>query len=340
MPRALRIEFEGAVYHVMARGQRRAPIVMDDHDRRRWLDTLEQAVSQAGWKVLAYALMGNHYHLLIETPQPTLVSGMKWLQSAYATRYRVRHRLVGSVFSGRYKALLIEADNRHLGTVMDYIHLNGWRAAQTTIAKGLEDTPWCSLQWYGVARRKRPPWLSVVEGLRWHELDDTAAGRRAFIERLEERARLGTRRSDESREEELNWKAALRRGWYYGSDLFGEKVLARAKQLLSGQKDCAQVDFHVRRAVGEAEASRLLNLALERWDWPAFEPSRRRKGDRQKAVLAWFIRQKSGAGLKWIQQHLHTGAIAATSRLIAVAARSARSRETSRWIAELQEISK
>lgn len=341
MPRALRIEFAGAVYHVMARGQRRAAIVLDDEDRRQWMSTLEEAVIRSGWKLLAYALMGNHYHLLIETPQPTLVSGMKWLQSAYATRYRLRHRLVGGVFAGRYKALLIEADDRHLGTVMDYIHLNGWRAAQATLSGGLEQTRWCSLQWYGAERKHCPAWVAVSDGLRWHGLADSAVGRREFIERIEERARSGTRRSDEPREEELSWKAAFRRGWYYGGAAFREKVLKRAETLLGGQKDSSQIDCEVRREVGEAEAARLLKRACALWGWEEKDLSQRRKGDAQKVALAWFIRRRTGVTISWIQRQLHTGATAATSRLLSRAgAIDSRDRQSRRWIAALEKISK
>jgi REP element-mobilizing transposase RayT len=341
MPRALRIEFEGALYHVMARGQRRAAIVLDDEDRERWVSTLEETVKRSGWKLFAYALMGNHYHLLIETPQATLVAGMQWLQSAYATRYRLRHGLVGSVFAGRYKALLIEPDGRRLGTVMDYIHLNGWRASQATLSAGLQRTPWCSLQWYGAEAKRRPGWVAVSDGLRWLELADTAVGRRAFIERIEERARLGTRRGDEPREEELNWRATLRRGWYYGGAEFRERILERAKALLVGQKDRSSVECEVRREVGEAEAARLLERGCTLWGWKERDLLKRPKGDRQKVILAWFIRRRTGVTLSWIQRHLHTGAPAATSRLLSGASATYCSpRQTRRWIADLEEISK
>ncbi len=341
MPRALRIEFEGAVYHVMARGQRRTSIVFDDEDRQRWRNALAEAVQRSGWKLLAYALMDNHYHLLLQTPQRTLVSGMKWLQSAYATRFRLRHRLVGSVFAGRYKALLIEADDRHLGTVMDYIHLNGWRAGQATLSEGLERTPSCSLCWYGLGPKRRPIWLAVSEGLHWHGLSDTVTGRREFLERIEARARAGTRRSDEPSEKHLNWKATLRRGWYYGGTSFREKLLERAKGLLAGKKDNSQIDPAVRREVGEAEAGRLLKRACALWGWKEKEVGQRRKGDAQKVILASFIRRRTGVPLSWIQRHLYPGAVAATSRLLSgAAATDCPNRQTANWLTELEKLSK
>ena len=93
MPRSIRIEFPGAFYHVMARGNRREPIYADDEDRRYFLKTLGEACAMTGWRVHAWALMGNHYHLVIETPEPNLVAGMQWLQNTYTRRFNVRHRL-------------------------------------------------------------------------------------------------------------------------------------------------------------------------------------------------------------------------------------------------------
>jgi len=81
MPRQPRIEFQGAYYHVMARGDRREPIVVDDADREMFVRTLGEACTKAGWKIHAWVLMGNHYHLLLETPRANLVSGMKWFQN-------------------------------------------------------------------------------------------------------------------------------------------------------------------------------------------------------------------------------------------------------------------
>ena len=100
MPRSVRIEFPGAFYHLMARGNRRQPIFADDDDRRFFLKALADACEMTGWRVHAWALMSNHYHLMIETPEPNLVEGMKWLQNAYTRRFNTRHRLWGRLFFG------------------------------------------------------------------------------------------------------------------------------------------------------------------------------------------------------------------------------------------------
>src|SRR5882762_5747063 len=83
MPRKLRVQYPGAIYHLMNRGDRREDIFADDHDRERFLETLGETCLKTGWQVLAYCLMSNHFHLVIETPQANLSRGMKWLLSTY-----------------------------------------------------------------------------------------------------------------------------------------------------------------------------------------------------------------------------------------------------------------
>ena len=111
MARPLRIEYAGAVYHVMARGNQGHAIFRDDEDRQRFLETLGEACEKTGWWVHAYVLMGNHYHLLVETPEGNLVAGMKWLQGTYTQRYNGRHEVFGHLFQGRYKAVVIDGQS-------------------------------------------------------------------------------------------------------------------------------------------------------------------------------------------------------------------------------------
>lgn len=103
MARPLRLEFPGAVYHITARGNARQPIVADDMDRQRYVDTLAREVSQQNWRCYAWCLMDNHYHLLIETPEGNLVSGMRRLNQVYTQAFNRRHRRIGHVLQGRYK---------------------------------------------------------------------------------------------------------------------------------------------------------------------------------------------------------------------------------------------
>ena len=129
MARKLRVEYAGAIYHVVNRGDRRQPIFRDEADRERFVETLGEACVRSGWQVQAYCLMPNHFHLVVETPQPTLVAGMKWFLGTYTGRFNRRHKLFGHLFSGRYKALIVDGSGRgYLRTVCDYVQLNPARA--------------------------------------------------------------------------------------------------------------------------------------------------------------------------------------------------------------------
>ena len=129
MARKLRVEYPGAIYHLMNRGDRREPIFQDDPDRRRFLETLTKACTKTEWQVHAYGLMGNHFHLVVETPRSNLVAGMKWLLGTYTSRFNRRHKLFGHLFSGRYKSLIVDGTGTgSLHTVCDYVHLNPVRA--------------------------------------------------------------------------------------------------------------------------------------------------------------------------------------------------------------------
>ncbi len=160
MARQLRVEYEGAIYHVMNRGDRREAIFRDDGDREIFLRALGETCEKAGWQVHAYCLMGNHFHLVIETPHPTLVRGMKWFLGTYTQRFNSRHKERGHLFAGRYKSLLVdEADDLYLRVVCDYVHLNPFRAGLLEEGDALESYPWSSYAHYLAEPKKRPPWL-------------------------------------------------------------------------------------------------------------------------------------------------------------------------------------
>ena len=129
VPRKPRVEYPGAIYHVMSRGNGRQPIFRGDVDRLDFVKTLAEACEKSGIQAHAYCLMANHFHLVVETPNANLVAGMKWFLSAYTLRYNHRNRLFGHVFSGRYKALVVDGSgDGYLRTVCDYVHLNPVRA--------------------------------------------------------------------------------------------------------------------------------------------------------------------------------------------------------------------
>ena len=127
MARPLRIEFAGALYHVISRGNERKPIVRDDLDREKRLDWLRRTVETYGWRLHAFVLMTNHEHLFVQTPEANLSAGMQYLGGSYTSYFNRRHRRAGHLMQGRYRGHLIDAEGYFL-EVSRYLHLNPVRA--------------------------------------------------------------------------------------------------------------------------------------------------------------------------------------------------------------------
>jgi REP-associated tyrosine transposase len=154
MARPLRIEFPGAIYHLTARGNGRAEIFLDDFDREAFLCVLGDVVGRYNWICHAYCLMGNHYHILIETPDGNLSEGMRQLNGIYTQKFNRRHGRIGHVFQGRFKSILVEKES-YLLELCRYIVLNPVRAG---IVKRPQDYPWSSFT-FTVRPGKGPEFL-------------------------------------------------------------------------------------------------------------------------------------------------------------------------------------
>lgn len=127
MSRPLRLEFAGVLYHVVARGNARAAIFLDDEHRQAFCLGLSRVCARFEWRLWSYCLMDNHYHLLIETLQPTLSRGMREVNGVYTQGFNRRHGRVGHVLQGRYKAVLVDQDS-YLLELSRYLVLNPVRA--------------------------------------------------------------------------------------------------------------------------------------------------------------------------------------------------------------------
>ena len=251
MARKLRVQYPGAIYHVMNRGDRREPIFKDDADRQRFVETLGEACAKTGWQVDAYVLVPNHFHLVVETPQPNLVAGMKWLLGTYTSRFNRRHELFGHLFSGRYKSLIVDGSSSgYLKSVCDYVHLNPARAKLVGADAALKSFGWCSWPAYLLAPSKRPAWLRVDRLLgEWGIPRDSPAGRQRLEQALEER-----READEGEEFK-----PIRRGWCLGEARFREELLAKM-----GERMGAEHYGEERMEAAEVRAERIIAEELKR----------------------------------------------------------------------------
>ena len=154
MARPLRLEFAGAVYHVTSRGDRREDIYLDDEDRQEWIGVLSHVCDRFNWVVHSFCQMTNHYHLLVETVDGNLSAGMRQLNGLYTQRFNRRHGMVGHLFQGRFKAILVQKE-AHLLELSRYVVLNPVRA---NMVSRPDDWNWSS---YIAVMDDRPslPWL-------------------------------------------------------------------------------------------------------------------------------------------------------------------------------------
>lgn len=156
MSRPWRIEYPGAVYHLLSRGNERRNIFEDDRDRHLFLDTIGMLYERFGLEIFAYVLMPNHYHILVRTRHANLKKAMHWFGTAYTQRFNYRHSRCGHLFQGRYKSFLVEND-AYLMRLSCYIHRNPLRAGVT---QRLVDYPWSSYPAYAYGQ-KTPEWLTT-----------------------------------------------------------------------------------------------------------------------------------------------------------------------------------
>lgn len=201
------------MYHLTSRGNGGGAIYLDNEDRELFLSVLATVVARFNWRLYAYCLMSNHYHLLVETPQPNLSRGMRQLNGVYTQRFNRRHAISGHVFQGRFKAILVERDN-YLLELARYVVLNPIRSKQT---EDLASYVWSSYR-ATAGLQPIPNWLSADFVLNRFGLTKSSA-RRRYIEYVQAGTKLPT-----------IWEN-LKQQIYLGSDGFVESVQKRAPNL-------------------------------------------------------------------------------------------------------------
>jgi len=268
MARPLRIEFPGAVYHVTSRGNAKQAIFVDDRDRGRFLDVLSTVVNRFNWHCHAYCLMGNHYHLVIETLDANLSKGMRELNGVYTQGFNQRYKRVGHLLQGRYKAILVEKDN-YLLSLCRYVVLN-------PVAVGLIRRPeqwrWSS---YGAAIGlvKRPSFLTID----W-VLSQFGGRKRVAIERYKRFVMEGIGK-------ESPWET-LKGQIFLGT----EEFIGQLRELLNEKKDMKEVP-KLQRHVARPSLSDLIKTKKGK--------ERKTEG---KAIYAAYVRY--GYSMKEIAEFL------------------------------------
>lgn len=211
MARPLRLEYAGAIYHVFSRGNRREPVYLDDQDFAGFVDLLGEVCARFNWVVHAYCLMTNHYHLLVETPDANLSRGMRQLNGEHTQRFNRRHRRVGHVFQGRYKAILVQR-GEYLLELTRYVVLNPVKARMVGEAG---EWAWSSFN-SQTGREPVPDWLDVE----WL-LGQFGARRRDAVRRYVEFVAAGV-----GAESPLT---RVQDQLYLGDDAFGDQVRTLAQ---------------------------------------------------------------------------------------------------------------
>src|SRR6266508_3422408 len=224
MARALRLEFEGALYHLCARGNRRERIFADENDCLHFLALLKESVGRYEVEIHAYVLMPNHFHILARTPKANLSRWMHWLIGAYSISFNRRHRARGHLFQGRYKSFLVQEGDYLLG-LSRYIHLNPvrgmslGRGTPSERRKRLRAFSWSSYPGYAGLKE---PYPFVEEYMVLGELGGARKGERLRYRRFVEE---GLVREVENPFEAVRWQAVL------GNESFAQKLRDRLKGL-------------------------------------------------------------------------------------------------------------
>jgi REP element-mobilizing transposase RayT len=311
MARQLRLEYPGAIYHVASRGDRSQPIVRDDTDRERFLETVREVCELLGWRGHALCLLDNHFHMVVETPAGNLVAGMKWLLGTYTLRFNRRHKLPGRLFRGRYESQIVDGSGAgYLRRVCDHVHLNPVRAKALKPDQRLSAYRWSSYGEYLKPAELRWPWLRVDRLLA--ELGiarDDAGGRRDF-EQAMEALRASNLESSSTSDSGERW------AWCVGDGQFREGLLHHVSRQMR--------EHHtgVERAECKTQmAERLVQVELGCRQWTERELVERRKRDPEKLKIAQRLRRETPVSLRWIAQRLRMGTRANLANWLSKAAR-------------------
>ena len=295
MARPLRLQFPGGIYHVMNRGNNRQKIFLDDADKALFLAFVIEEIERCGWKLHDYALMDNHFHLLIETPEPNLSTGMHRLESTYAQQFNKRHGRTGHLFGGRYKSFLVEGGG-YLMEVARYIVLNPVRAGMVAHPR---DYAWSSYR-AKAGYEDPPPWLTM-SGL-YHfdrDLEKAKAGYREFVD-----AAIG------NPEIETDFLSRI-----VGQIVFGSGQFVQTIQAMIDSEERSTEHPRYQRDIGRPPVSAIMAAVCKRLEVTP-EELRERRGHLSRMVFATLGYWEGLRTLREIAQELGLRSYAHVSNLV------------------------
>jgi putative transposase len=292
MARRLRIQYPGALYHIINRGNYRRDLFETAGAAQSFETALDEACTRFGWLIHAFDTMRNHFHLALETPDPNLVDGMHWLQSTYGTRFNRFRSERGHLFQGRYQSLLIE-DDAALLNVVNYIHLNPVQA-RIVSPEQVADFRWSSLRRF--IKGPRPPWLSATSLLSQLQLPDSGDGWARYVDQLIALAR------DPAAQKQSGFDD-MTRGWAIGTQAWRQAV-AQEYSHLSLNPDLSRAEI---QDLKQARWEKALRETLQRCRKNRDDIIRAEKYARWKIEAATRLRTEAGAPYRWISDTLKLG---------------------------------
>jgi REP element-mobilizing transposase RayT len=298
------MEYEGGVYHVINRGNYRSNIFRADKTKAAFLKCLEETCQKTDWRVYAWCIMTNHFHLALETPQPNLVEGMRWMQGTFANRFNRMRKEHGHLFQGRYKSLIVDPGNG-LGSLCNYIHLNPVRAGICE-TYDLKNWRWTSVAWI-FKPKERPEWfdpepsLSAAGGLR-----DTPVGHRRYSDYLSWLAEYEPAQKKQRFDQ-------MSKGSAIGNSAF-QKELAKENREFAATRTIISNDLKEAKESALQEVLECLLKRLSRKRSDAFE-DRRFAG--WKIAVAAVMKERTTVTNRWLKDNLAMGSVPEVSRRVA-----------------------
>jgi REP element-mobilizing transposase RayT len=302
MPRKPRIEYPGAIYHILNRGNYRRSVFSTEGSKKSFEQTLFDACDRYHWILHAHCIMQNHYHAAIETLDANLSAGMQWLQSTFANRFNKLRKANGHLFQGRYKSLIVERDE-YLGSLLHYIHLNPVRV-RLCEAVELTRFRWSNL-WYMDKKKQRPDCLNTETCLRSAGyLSDSRRGWHSYLQYLEWLA-------CSEQEQKKRHFDTMCKGWALGSRAFKKAVLKDHAETVDLWKG-----FESREA-RELYWDNLLDKLLMILGKDKADIESDNKSASWKVMVAYYLKTHTAVSNGWISKNLNMGAVQGVSRYVA-----------------------